>query len=114
MEDNKLRINKGCIKTLFNTLDKREKLIVKVIGKLDVASKTDIQRSLSQRLYNKDRSMEVRQYWFDKALFRLEAMMLIDSYKSGTRVVRQLTEEGRYIYNKMMVNSESVNGISID
>jgi len=46
-----MRLTKECVDVMFDTLDKREKLIMKLIGEMQILSKTDRRQYLLCRLY---------------------------------------------------------------
>ena len=108
-----LRLSKNCIKVLYDNLTKKQKLILKTIGDLDVGSKTDIKNTIRQRFKENDVSANPDQYWFDIGLYNLDAVLFVSSTKSSTKVIRRLTDEGVYAYTKFILEIDNVNDTAL-
>ena len=97
-----MRLTKECVDVMFDTLDKREKLIMKLIGEMQILSKTDVEDFLYSSYKNEveKRNVNVSTSLIAKSLIRLEAKLLVDVKEEGLKRERFLTEEGKYAYNK--------------
>jgi len=106
------RLSDKCVKTLYDNLEKRDKVILRIIGDMDIIHRSDIDEELRTTYSEQAKHIKTSYSLVNKSLVRLEAIIFIDVKERGLSRARFLTEDGRYVYSHFVLGLSSDEGES--
>jgi len=106
------KLSNECIKTLFNNLEKRDKVVLRIIGDMDIIHRSDIDEELRTTYEKQAEHIKISYSLVNKSLVKLEAIMFVDVKERGLSRSRFLTDDGKYAYSHFVLGLTEEEGES--